>query len=580
MLFGGALAAAVFSLAAFGRDSRALTPPPADKAEITYTNGGRLVQVNADGSDRKVLTRHGKVKTPGGFGLGGDRFPRVSPDGTKVLFIRDTARLSSDDIFLPDGRNMVLNRATGKVREVLAGSKRVSYENLAWLPGTDRVVASKIGKTGKASVVSVRLDGTGERVILRFRSRKSGYPGLVDTARAVRLAASPDGRSLLMTRMDSSSEYGYALELVDVATGSRKLIAKGAHSGVFSPDGSRFVFVKDRGKLMVCDFDVDCVPSGDLFTANVDGSGVSRLTDTKRDEASPSWAPDGDRIAFSGTFLRPGDRSTAELFSIGADGTCPVRLTNGSPASLDPEFVPASGEIVAPGTCRSIDRPALAETGLNPVEKKGFGKRLWLGPESSQGLLSADADLVFLSFSVYGDCGAVKASDCEPGATISTSPVCFDMGSWAKILQGLVNSRREKARGVWFTANRKRGSLETTIYSGRRTTTISGAVDAGRGKSSELRVDQQRALLDELRVEGEKWRPRLSRLKIPVIDYRLARVVKKLVRLTSIAEVMRANKVSRRWVIDELNFHANLKRLGGDFGRARCPDTSDPWGID
>ena len=75
-----------------------------------------------------------------------------------------------------------------------------------------------------------------------------------------------------MTTMDTWSEWGYGLGVVDLATGKRKLIARGAHSGAWSPDGSRIVFVRDRKGVEACDWDFDCTPSGDLFTANADGS--------------------------------------------------------------------------------------------------------------------------------------------------------------------------------------------------------------------------------------------------------------------------------------------------------------------
>lgn len=569
---------AAFALALAG-EARALSPPEA--AQIVFSNGGRLVKVDADGSDRRVLTREGQEVIPGGRTPIGDRFPRVSPGGSKVLFVREESELDPESEPLIDGRNMLLNLATGSVREVLPATKRVRYENLAWLPGTSRVLASKTtsGNHRRTSVVSIGLDGKGERTILRFRPYKGGLPD--SNFEASGFAASPDGKSFLMETFDYWTVADRKLELVDLATGKRKVVSKSAHSPAWAPDGKSFVFVRDRKGSEVCSWAFECVPSGDLYTAQADGSGVAALTDTQRDEAHPSFSPDGSRIVFSGTVHRKLDRSTAELFSMPAAGGCASGLTNGSPASLDPAFVPNSGEILTGITC-GVDLPALAEARLNPVWKKGFGKRLWLGPVSSQGMLSMEADIVFLSFAVYDDCPSLLAENCDqPGAMVGTSPVCFDMGNWASNLQEMLISGVEKRRGVWTGLERRKGGLiETTVYSGRRTTTISGAESPLRRGVSKLGVDAQRALVGELRVEGQAWKPRLPRLKIPIFDYKLARKVEKLVRLTSIAEVMRANDVGRRWVIDQLNFEANLKRLGGDFGKTRCPDTSDPWDFD
>ncbi len=567
MLFTVALAAGL----GHAGDSLALTPPPADQAEIVYSNGGRLLKVNADGTDRKVLTRRGEVRTPGVNGGMGDRFPHVSPDGTRVLFTRHTGSFAPDNEFLFSGQNMLLNLGTGKAREVLPGTERVTYENLAWLPGTDRILASKTvsGAVRKRSVVSVRLDGSGEQTILRFRGYRGGFPKLNLNFEAARLDASPDGSAFLMTRMDSWSEYGYTLELVDVATGKRKVIAKKAHSGSWSPDGERIVFVKDRPKTEVCGWDFDCTPSGDLYLADGDGANLHRLTNTRRDEENPSWSPDGSRIAFSGTIGRPDDRSTSELLSLRADGKCLAGLTNGSPASLDPDFVADSGTLQGPGTCGLTERPALAETHLNPRMNKGFGRRLWLGPDSSQGLLSFDADIGFLSFAVYGDCGTLGAR-CPTGTTVGTLPVCGMVGNWAEMIAGLP-SLGQKRRGVWLAGAARGKSSSLMVFSGPQITMIEDRTSSRDTKTKPLTRREQLALVDELRPVGKKLEPKLPRLLLPRLDFRVARLVTRYVRRHSVAETIRDFKMTRRKVIAQLRFRQNVKLLGA--GRTKCPSS-------
>jgi len=553
--------------------------PVSEPATIVYSNGGRLVSIKADGTGREVLTNRGKVRIPGSFRTQGtDRFPSVSPDGEKVLFTRNRVAASENEFTL-GGDNMVLDLATGKLRKVLPDRGPVSYSNLAWIPGTSRVLASKENyrKNPRHSVVSVRLDGTGERKVLAFKlphNRRS--PRL----EAVRLAVSPVGGKFLMTVMDDWTEGGNALELVDLATGKRRQIADGAHSGAWAPDGQSIVFVKDQTGPDICGWEFACSPSGDLFTANAAGRGIRRLTDTRRSEVSPSFSPDGSRIAFSATTSRPTDQATYELLSIGTDGKCAASLTNGSPASLDPAFVPGSGDVASPGGCGLLDRPALAEGQLNPVEKRGFGKRLWAGPESSEGLLSTDFDLVFLTFSIYGDCTGLRPDSCGPGATLVSSPVCFDQGRWAGMLAKLARSdRKVRKRGVWIDQGRRRGRIITTVYSGRRTTMIEGAFGPEAEGARKLSPRRQMAMVDELRVEGTRPGKTLPTLRIPRLDFKMARATTKLVERSSIPEVMREIDVSRDWVVDQLNFKRNVKRLG-PIGRTSCPDTSDPWGID
>lgn len=562
--------------------AKALTPPEATRAEIVFSNGGRLIRMNSDGGARAVLTREGKVSTPGGYSSIGDRFPRVSYDGDQVLFTRQMNEFASDDEFFYHGANFLLDLKTRKLTRILPESRRVSYENLAWIPGTSRVIASKItrGRSEPKSVVSVRLDGTGERTVLRFRKRLGGNPGR--SMEAVRFAVSPDRKRVLMTSIDDWSEHGYQLELVDLATGKRKLISKEAHSGSWAPDGTHFVFVADRKDTEVCDWSFDCTPSGDLFTAKADGSGVQRLTNSIRDESNPSFSPDGTRIVFSGTTNDPGNRGSSEIFSMASGGGCIVQLTNGSPASLDPSFLPGSGQLSSPSSCSPVERVALAEARLNPVEKKGFGKRLWLGPRSSQGLLSMDADIVFLSFTVYNDCPFVIAASCPSGAMVMTSPVCFDQGRWADKLANLVKSRKkQRRRGVWMVQHKRRNGFKTTVFSGKRTASISDGFGPGPDSfiAGEMNSAEEWALADELRVKGKPWTENLPKLIVPRFDFRLARAVTNLVERTSIASVMKENHVKKSWVIHQMNFLRNVERLG-PIGRTACPDTDDPWGID
>lgn len=565
-------AVATVVLAAVGSGAQALSPPPADKAEIVFSNGGRLVQVDADGSGRKVLTREGKVRMPGVYGEHGDRLPAVSPDGTKVLFTRRAEAGNPDNEFFLAGQNMILDLATGRTREVLSGTKRVSYVNVAWLPGTDRVLASKFvrGRVDRRSVVSVRLDGTGERTIVRFRDYRGGFPKDDLNFEAARLEASPDGSRFLMTRMDIWSEHGYALELVDVETGKRKLVAKRAHSGTWSPGGETIAFVKDHPGLEVCDMDFDCTPSGDLYLADGDGSAVRALTRTRRDEANPTFSPDGSRVAFAGTIVHPRDRVTAEIFSVRTDGSCLVGLTNGSPASLDPSFVPGSGEIQGPGYCGLKDRPALAEGHLNHRMNKGLGKRLWAGPQSSQGLLSFDGDISFLSFAEYGDCAVYAAEDCPPGATVSTYPVCASGGDWAGVVSALVLIGRDR-RGVKVVEVGEQQNNQTLVFSGPQVTVVDDA-ETRKGRSGRRLTGAERmALVDELRPVGGRLRANLPRFLVPKLAFRSARLVTRVVRRRSVAGAMELLDMDRAEVRQWLRFRENAKKLG--VGSTTCPNS-------
>ena len=64
--------------------------------------------------------------------------------------------------------------------------------------------------------------------------------------------------------------------------------------------------------------------ANELYVMGADGGNPKRLTVTKGlDEESPSWSPDGGRIAYA----REGPASfVRQLMVIGADGRCPTRV--------------------------------------------------------------------------------------------------------------------------------------------------------------------------------------------------------------------------------------------------------------
>jgi Tol biopolymer transport system component len=70
---------------------------------------------------------------------------------------------------------------------------------------------------------------------------------------------------------------------------------------------------------------------------NADGSGRVQLTDNRLTELSPSWSPDGERIAFQ----RPAaDGLGVEIWSMKTDGTDQTQLTDtpGPATTLGPNW--------------------------------------------------------------------------------------------------------------------------------------------------------------------------------------------------------------------------------------------------
>ena len=110
----------------------------------------------------------------------------------------------------------------------------------------------------------------------------------------------------------------------------------------WSPDGKRIAFISDR------DGHPDRAPgwlTSEIYVMDADGGNPQNLTNHPSDDRSPSWSPDGTRIVFQS--YRDNDRNhNIEIYVINADGSNLQRLTNNLAADEDPAWAPDGKRIV------------------------------------------------------------------------------------------------------------------------------------------------------------------------------------------------------------------------------------------
>jgi len=107
--------------------------------------------------------------------------------------------------------------------------------------------------------------------------------------------------------------------------------------GNWSPDGEKIVFVSDRDAPNESD-----VGNLDIYVMNADGSGVVRLTDHPGPDLCPSWSPDGTTIAFGS----PERADTFGLYLMDADGTNVRLLVPDTHEEPRPSWSPEGTQIV------------------------------------------------------------------------------------------------------------------------------------------------------------------------------------------------------------------------------------------
>ena len=118
--------------------------------------------------------------------------------------------------------------------------------------------------------------------------------------------------------------------------------------GYFFPDGQSIVYASTHLGGAACPpepgFEMGYVwpiyDSYDIFTARPDGSGLTRITDTEGYDAEATVGPDG-RIVF--TSVRDGDM---DIYSMNADGSDVTRLTDRPGPDGGPFFSPDGSKIV------------------------------------------------------------------------------------------------------------------------------------------------------------------------------------------------------------------------------------------
>jgi Tol biopolymer transport system component len=278
-----------------------------------------LVTVNADGSGLRVVI---------GSSRGGTRpdlFGRASwsPDGKRLVFATDAGfARSTGPLYIVD--------ADGSHPHALQGTSPAFAP--VWSSDGETIVFARrvsFGPEGLTSALwSVRPDGKDPRQLVK------AVQGQID----VPSSWSPDGSLVGFTRVAFKGFDSNARDLSDVGlyvmhpdgSGIRKLVERGAEPS-WSPDGHLIAYVSDRDRNGKLSYGDTTNYANELYVMRSDGTASRRLTTTKDlNEGSPSWSPDGSRIAFQRGKVIGNAEGTIVLVA-NADGSCPRSIAADSP---------------------------------------------------------------------------------------------------------------------------------------------------------------------------------------------------------------------------------------------------------
>lgn len=490
--------------------SVAKAAPGPEKAQIVYSNGGRIIQINADGTGRKVLTRKkGPVvaeRSWDAFIPAEDYRPSISPDGTKLLFQRDR------DL---EGLNwssaiVVANRdGTGQKEIASWNSGKAGATNwLAWSPdnrvlvGRYRLDIANGKEVNRYWTVSMNVEGTGRKVInsATFRQKDFASYGNFLASHMTPVDISPNGKAQIYVLGN-----GRQNELWVRDSQNPRLLKRGVDDASFSPDGSSIVF--ESGTCRTGDGKVCDVRQPGLWIMDSDGSDPRRLLGPTGGTSNPEWSADGQTIVFNSNRNFPGAGKVAsEIYSIGVDGSCLAWLTNGSPESTEPSWAPEAVDS-SPGGCGAKALTPLVEVRPDTMKNRP-SPRLWAGPEIRGRLLSSASAYRGSDVYYYEDCAFFDRTRCREALVIDSIPTCNpgNLGSGIQVYPNLmVPSVR---RGAWLnTMQTKKGSVGALLLTGETTVSFGDSWFLN-GGGIQTNMADLNLVVNQLRPVGGKVNPK------------------------------------------------------------------------
>jgi len=288
------------------------------------------------------------------FRLAGATDPQISPDGSRVAYVRMTADVMTDrevpTIWLVDV-------ASGRQVPLVAG--KGSHRSPRWSPDGKRLAYVSSDGEGPAQLHVVWLDN----------DRAAQVTGLPDSPGAI--AWSPDGKLIAYTmrvageapklgkapKKPEGAKWAEDLEVIDRVSyrsddsgyakpgydhvfvvpadgGSPRQVTTGdwddAGPLTWSPDGRRIVFSGNRRP----DWERES-NDGEVYAVDVASGTITALTSRKGPDGGAVLSPDGKRIAYLGYDDVNRSYENTELSVMNADGTGTRRLLTGLDQSID-----------------------------------------------------------------------------------------------------------------------------------------------------------------------------------------------------------------------------------------------------
>lgn len=287
------------------------------------TSSGFITDVfvaNTDGTGTTNITNNPEV-VEGQFGL------TFSPDSDKLAFQREVYASGEDDIYMANTDGTGLTNLTNNAETTTT----VQWPSFS--PDGGKVTFLRMtgpNESRSVDVYSMNTDGTGLTNLTDTPDTYENWPVL-----------SPDGEKVAFVRSPNPDEPPHSdIRMVGSdGTHPTKLsnsLQESEDRPVFSEDGKKVAFARTYGP-----------EAADIYVADDEGNGLTRLTDHPGWEGQPAFIPNSDRIAFVSP--RDGDD---DVYAVNADGTDLTNLTDTDSASETNPTFSADGTIMVYASAR------------------------------------------------------------------------------------------------------------------------------------------------------------------------------------------------------------------------------------
>ncbi len=241
-------------------------------------------------------------------GLAWEVQPRFSPDGRRIAFTSD--RGGGDNIW-------VMNADGSDKRQVTKEEFRLLYQP-AWSPDGRFIAAKKHFTTGRSlgtgEVWLYHVSGGGGVLLVKRESERHqkelGEPVFAPGGGAVYYTRNVTPGPIFEYAQDSNGNL-FNIERYDLATGEVRTVVSGEGGAVRptpSPDGRKLAFARNR----------------EIYTVDVTGRNLRRITNDTDTDGDASWSPDGRRLVWASG---AGSSRGSYLWTGSAAGGAPRQVT-------------------------------------------------------------------------------------------------------------------------------------------------------------------------------------------------------------------------------------------------------------